>query len=185
MIPLDRIWRFVQNSEQFQEMKMKNAKLVWKQAFHGTLLCMLLVSASISLPSETIRASTTIPQEPIGAPILINSGFECNAGTYLLDAPQGGQMRIHEGWTVAFLNGTPWLHSTSMQYNNGSCGGGAHVEKIEGEDSLAIFAHDLEWTDQPGKPFDVALYQQVEEGEYGLQFERLDGFPLWRQHDAE
>jgi hypothetical protein len=94
--------------------------------------------------------------------MLINSGFECSGGTYLLDAPQGGQMRIHEGWTVAFLNGTPWLHSASMQYNNGSCGGEAHVEKIEGEDSLAIFAHDLEWTDQPGKPFDVALYQQVE-----------------------
>src|SRR5690606_14617810 len=37
-----------------------------------------------------------------------------------------------------------------------------HVEKIEGGDSLAIFAHDLEWTGQPGKPFDVAIYQQVQ-----------------------
>jgi hypothetical protein len=131
----------------------------WRQTFY--FVFSLLLFSSISVPSRCAFASTTFPQNPIGAPMLINSGFECSAGTYLLNAPQGGQMRIHEGWTVAFLNGTPWLHSTSMQYNNGSCGGGAHVEKIEGEDSLAIFAHDLEWTDQPGKPFDVALYQQV------------------------
>jgi hypothetical protein len=133
----------------------------WKQTFYFIFFFALLLFLAISVPSRSAFASTTIPQNPIGAPMLINSGFECSAGTYLLNAPQGGQMRIHEGWTVAFLNGTPWLHSTSMQYNNGSCGGGAHIEKIEGEDSLAIFAHDLEWTDQPGKPFDVALYQQV------------------------
>ncbi|MBX2998917.1 MAG: hypothetical protein KF893_10440 [Caldilineaceae bacterium] len=93
--------------------------------------------------------------------MLINGGFECSEGTYQLDAPQGGQMSIHEGWTVNFLHGTPWVYSANMQYNGGPCGGPAHVEKIEGGDSLAIFAHDLEWTDQPGKPFDVALYQQV------------------------
>ncbi|MEZ4833440.1 MAG: hypothetical protein R2873_15890 [Caldilineaceae bacterium] len=33
--------------------------------------------------------------------------------------------------------------------------------KMEGGDSLALFAHDLEWTDKPGKPFDAAVYQQV------------------------
>jgi hypothetical protein len=133
----------------------------WKQTFYFIFFFVFFLFSSTSVPSRSTFASTTIPQNPIGAPMLINPGFECSAGTYLLNAPQGGQMRIHEGWTIAFLNGTPWLHSTSMQYNNGSCGGGAHVEKIEGEDSLAIFAHDLEWTDQPGKPFDVALYQQV------------------------
>lgn len=94
--------------------------------------------------------------------MLTNASFECSAGTYALDAPQGGKMQIHQGWTVSFLQGTPWLYSASMQFNRGSCGGGAHVEKIEGGDSLAIFAHDLEWTDKPGKPFDVAVYQQVQ-----------------------
>ncbi|MBI1294829.1 hypothetical protein GC175_07710 [bacterium] len=93
-------------------------------------------------------------------PTLINPGFECGAGTYAVDAVQGGQMQIHEGWQVAILNGTPWLYSASMQFN-GACGGSAHVEKIEGGDSLAFFAHDLEWTDQPGKPFDATVYQQV------------------------
>jgi hypothetical protein len=151
----------VENSDQSQELKMANSRLAWKQVFYWVLLGLLLILASISFPSEPVFASTTIPQAPIGAPMLINAGFECNAGTYLVDAPQGGQMRIHNGWTVLFLQGTPWLYSTRMQFNNGVCGGGAHVEKIEGEDSLAIFAHDLEWTNQPGKPFDVALYQQV------------------------
>lgn len=94
-------------------------------------------------------------------PTLINPGFECGAGTYAVDAVQGGEMQIHEGWQVAILDGTPWLYSTSMQFNGGACGGSAHVEKIEGSDSLAFFAHDLEWTDQPGKPFDAAVYQQI------------------------
>ncbi len=95
-------------------------------------------------------------------PTLINAGFECSEGTYAFNAPQGGQMQIHEGWQVALIKGTPWLYSARMQFNSGSCAGNAHVEKIEGGDSLAIFAHDLDWSDQPGKPFDVAVYQQVE-----------------------
>lgn len=94
-------------------------------------------------------------------PTLLNPGFECGAGTYAVPAAQGGEMQIHEGWQVSILNGTPWLYSASMQFNGGSCGGAAHVEKIEGGDSLAFFAHDIEWTDQPGKPFDAAVYQQV------------------------
>ncbi|MCB0117210.1 MAG: hypothetical protein KDD84_24090, partial [Caldilineaceae bacterium] len=94
-------------------------------------------------------------------PTLINPGFECGEGVYPMDAPQGGQMQIHEGWQVAILDGTPWLNSASMQFNGGACGGSAHVEKMEGGDSLALFAHDLEWTDKPGKPFDAAVYQQV------------------------
>lgn len=122
------------------------------------LLSLTLLSAT---PGLTAHPSATIPTKPIGETMLINGGFECSEGTYELDAPQGGHMRIHEGWTVNFLHGTPWLYSASMQFNGGSCGGGAHVEKIEGGDSLAVFAHDLEWTDQPGKPFDVAIYQQV------------------------
>ena len=93
--------------------------------------------------------------------MLTNPSFECSVGIQDLPAPQGGVMRVPAGWTVTFLAGTPWLSSASMQFNNGSCGGGAHVEKIEGDDSLVVFAHDLEWTDRPGKPFDVAVRQQV------------------------
>ncbi|MBP7962735.1 MAG: hypothetical protein KBG20_03190 [Caldilineaceae bacterium] len=94
--------------------------------------------------------------------MLTNPSFECSAGIADLAAPQGGTMKIPVGWTVTFINGTPWVYSASMHFNNGNCGGGAHVEKIEGNDSIVVFAHDLEWTDQPGKPFDVSVHQQVQ-----------------------
>lgn len=94
--------------------------------------------------------------------MLTNPSFECSVGVADLAAPQGGAMKIPLGWTVTFINGTPWVYSASMHFNNGSCGGGAHVEKIEGNDSMVVFAHDLEWTDQPGKPFDVSVHQQVQ-----------------------
>lgn len=94
--------------------------------------------------------------------MLINASFECSAGVNDVPAAQGGVMKIHKGWTLRVLNGTPWANSASMHFNHGNCGGGAHVEKIEGNDSLVVFAHDLEWTDRPGKPFDMAVYQQVQ-----------------------
>jgi hypothetical protein len=143
--------------QDFQQCSVSARRLIYLIVVCG-FLSLALIPAT---PDVTAHHSSTIPDHPIGATMLINGGFECSEGTYALEAPQGGHMRIHEGWTVKFLNGTPWLYSASMQFNGGSCGGGAHVEKIEGGDSLAIFAHDLEWTDQPGKPFDVAIYQQI------------------------
>lgn len=119
----------------------------------GLLLCMLALA--LAAPEEAAAEQLTIP----GVPLVTNAGFECSGGTYAVAALQGGQMQIHNGWTVAILDGTPWLNSASLEFNRG-CGG--HVEKIEGGDSLAIFAHDIEWTSQPGKPFDAAVYQQVQ-----------------------
>lgn len=124
------------------------------------LFCFTLLAGFFTPGS--VQAASTVPPDPTDTPMLTNPNFECSEGTYALAAPQGGEMHIHTGWTVDFLAGTPWLNSASMQYNDGSCGGDAHVEKIEGNDSLAIFAHDLEWTAEPGKPFDVAVHQQVE-----------------------
>ncbi len=119
----------------------------------------LLVFATVTdHPAQA--ASTTIPSEP-PPPTLNNPSFECSQGTYDLTAAQGGVMHIPSGWNVVFLDGTPWLNSASMQYNNGSCGGSAHVEKIEYSDSLTVQAQDLEWSGKPGKPFDVVVYQQV------------------------
>ncbi|RME54223.1 MAG: hypothetical protein D6790_16960 [Caldilineae bacterium] len=94
--------------------------------------------------------------------MLINPGFECREGTYPLEAAQGGEMQIPVGWKVVFIDGSPWVYSTRMQVNGGACSEGGFVERIEGEDSLAVFAQDIEWSDKPGKPFDVAVYQQVE-----------------------
>ncbi len=94
--------------------------------------------------------------------MLINPGFECKVGTYQLESPGGGLMRIATGWTPVFIDGSPWLYSTRMHYAGDDCNGSAHVERIDGEDSQAIFAQDLEQNPEPGKPFDVALYQQTE-----------------------
>lgn len=121
----------------------------------------LAASARLTIVQSTIPDEPN-PDQPKGASMLVNPGFECSEGTYLLDAPQGGQVRIPNGWQVVFIEGTPWVHSLRMQVNGGQCGGDAHVERIEGEDALAMWAHDLEWTSAPGKPFDAAVYQQVE-----------------------
>ncbi|MFZ1753490.1 MAG: hypothetical protein WAU10_07110 [Caldilineaceae bacterium] len=94
--------------------------------------------------------------------MLTNPGFECKTGTYQLESSAGGLMRIATGWTPVFLNGAPWLYSTRMQFAADDCDGSAHVERMDGEDSQAVFAQDIEWSAEPGKPFDVALYQQTE-----------------------
>ena len=54
---------------------------------------------------------------------------------------------------------------------NGGCSGGKEREKMDGRDSLTIRAQDIETLPAPGKPFDVAIYQQVpaiEGGVYSL-----------------
>ena len=93
--------------------------------------------------------------------MLINPGFECKVGTYQLESSAGGLMRIATGWTPVFISGAPWLYSTRMQFAGDDCDGSAHVERIDGEDSQGVFAQDIEWSSEPGKPFDVALYQQT------------------------
>ena len=94
--------------------------------------------------------------------MLINPGFECKVGTYQLESSAGGLMRVAVGWTPVFINGAPWLYSTRMQFAGDDCDGTAHVERIDGEDSQGVFAQDIEWSPEPGKPFDVALYQQAD-----------------------
>lgn len=131
---------------------------------HATVLRLagwfVLLLALVVTPARG-HANGTIPPTPTGLPMLTNAGFECKEGTYPLAAAQGGTMQIPVGWTVKFIDGSPWLYSTRMQYNGGECKGGAFVERLEGADSFAVFAQDLEWSDRPGKPFDVAVYQQV------------------------
>ena len=122
----------------------------------------LLLLLAHAAPAGADLASSTIPSDPTGAPMLTNPGFECKVGTYQLESSAGGLMRIHTGWTPVFIQGAPWLYSTRMQFAGDDCDGTAHVERIDGEDSLAVFAQDIEWSPEPGKPFDVALYQQVE-----------------------
>ncbi|MFO7631790.1 MAG: hypothetical protein R6W76_04570, partial [Caldilinea sp.] len=68
--------------------------------------------------------------------------------------------RIPNGWELTYTGKMPVVDSARIYFAK-SCDGSAHVERIEGEDSVLMQALDLEWSAEPGKPFDASLYQQV------------------------
>ncbi|RIK56127.1 MAG: hypothetical protein DCC57_03885 [Chloroflexi bacterium] len=107
------------------------------------------------------QSSWTVPSV---APVLSNPDFECADG-YTPDVnPAGDATLIPNGWTVSYRSGAPFLSSTRLKYRGGVCddsGGLPFVEKLNGHDSLTILSQHIEWSDAPGKPFDVVLYQQV------------------------
>jgi hypothetical protein len=98
---------------------------------------------------------------------LFAGGFECKETGYhdgaipddeRIDTPN----RIPNGWDLTFNGAMPIVDSARIHFTNPhSCDGSAHVERIEGEDSVLVQARDLEWSAEPGKPFDASLYQQV------------------------
>lgn len=125
--------------------------------------CVLLLCGRAALAQAELQAVGTVP--PATAERLFASGFECNEAGYregeipndeLVNAPN----RIPNGWELTYNGETPIVDSARIHYA-GSCEGSAHVERIAGIDSVVIKARDLEWSSAPGKPFDVALYQQV------------------------
>ncbi len=121
----------------------------------GLALLALAWGAFAPLPAQATNA--TIPDEP-PAPTVTNPSFECSQGVYPLPGPQG-VMQVPVGWSVVFLDGAPWVNSARMHFTGG-CGGG-WVERLEFEDSLTVLAQDIETPPEPGKPFDLAVYQQV------------------------
>lgn len=108
------------------------------------------------VPATALYA--TIP--PV-APVLQNNEFECaSAGYYTQTNSASNVIHIPNGWTLVTLVGAPKVHSARINFAR-SCNGSAHVERISGEDSVLVEAQDLERPPTPGKPFDIALYQQV------------------------
>lgn len=97
---------------------------------------------------------------PATAPVLQNNDFECTIGYYTQTNALGKTIHIPNGWTLVTLNGSPKIHSARINFA-GSCDGSAHIEKMSGIDSVLVEAQDLEKPPAPGKPFDVALYQQI------------------------
>ncbi len=92
------------------------------------------------------------------APILQNPGFECTAGYH----PQPGILGlVPNGWTALILAGAPGLTSARMVFAGG-CEEEGFVERLEGWDSLVVLSQDIETPPEPGKPFDAAIYQQVQ-----------------------
>lgn len=91
------------------------------------------------------------------ATALVNAGFECAQGM----TPQPGiDGLVPDGWQAVVLAGRPTLNSTRIQFT-GRCDGDGFVERIEGDDSLAMLSQDIETPPEPGKPFDAVVYQQM------------------------
>jgi hypothetical protein len=110
-----------------------------------------------TLLAALLALSIAASGAPAQAPPLTNPGFECTQGF----APQDGIVGlVPAGWTATRLAGNPKLNSTRIEFA-GSCEGSGFIERLEGIDSLVILAEDIEEPPEPGKPFDVALTQQV------------------------
>lgn len=111
------------------------------------------------------QANATVP--PAVPERLFAGGFECKDTGYregeipddeLVNTPN----RIPNGWDLTANSAMPIVDSARIHFTRPqSCYGSAHVERIEGEDSVLMQARDLEWSAEPGKPFDASLYQQV------------------------
>lgn len=128
--------------------------------FYLGLALLLSVGWSAALPAPALALDT--PQPAAGdqgpqAPTIHNAGFECNHGY----SPQSGiRGLVPDGWTAVLLQGQPELNSTRT-YFAGSCSGSGFIERIEGEDSLAMLSEDIETPPLPGKPFDAVVYQSA------------------------
>ncbi|MBX3011821.1 MAG: hypothetical protein KF832_09965 [Caldilineaceae bacterium] len=108
--------------------------------------------------AQNITLAGTIP--PV-APVLHNGDFECAIGGYYTATNGIGQViLIPNHWQADIRNGAPRISSTRTHFTK-SCTGSGHVERISGEDSMTVIAQDLERPPDPGKPFDVVIFQPI------------------------
>jgi hypothetical protein len=120
-----------------------------------TLLLALLYPTSTSVAVE----HKTIPDQPVN---LINGEFECFTGFYSTTNPNNQVIRLPAGWNVSFIDGAPETNSTRREVTrNCDQSTGQHIEKLGGLDSWIIKSQNIESSPAPGKPFDLALHQQV------------------------
>lgn len=99
---------------------------------------------------------------------IVNGEFECGeAGYYAATNSRGETILLPNGWTLAATSpySVPILSSARIWFegSKGNCTtSNAHVERISGRDSLFVSSLDIETPPEPGKPFDVSIYQQVD-----------------------
>ena len=128
----------------------------------------LLFLAQTAFAQPPAPTDGTIPPEPM-ANRLVNGRFECGEdGYYPGPEVEGGQILIPNGWGIFTNTTTPVLYSARIFFEkmadqeHGGCDTSkAHVERLDGRDSVYVRALDLERPPAPGKPFDVSLVQQV------------------------
>ncbi|MEM7129948.1 MAG: hypothetical protein AAF702_26700 [Chloroflexota bacterium] len=102
------------------------------------------------------HAVWTLPTDSL----LQNANLECSEGVYQVTDESGQTLTIPNHWVWTPISGTPKLISTNIRVS-GSCDGSGFIEAIEG-DSFMFRSQDIETPPVPGKPFDVAIYQQVQ-----------------------
>ncbi len=145
---------------------MNFASCRWCAPLVIALGMLLLAQTAFAQP----RAPTdgTIPPEPV-ANRLQNGRFECSeAGYYEGTDAQGNLILLPNHWTLFANSPVPVIASARIYFEravdsaNGGCNTSkAHVEQLDGRDSVLVRALDLETPPEPGKPFDVSLVQEV------------------------
>lgn len=125
------------------------------------IVFVLMMVGQAALAQSTPGSGGTVP--PATPERLVNANFECGEGGYTEAAIPPGDTKPNyfpNNWAVSSTLTIPIVTSARIRFAK-SCDGEAHVEKIEGRDSVLIRALDHETPPTPGKPFDVSLYQQV------------------------
>ena len=143
--------------------------------FASCRMCTALVIAFFLLlmgagPVATQDASPydAAPRGTIPEPVpnrLQNADFECdNGGYYVAKNGRNEDILLPNGWTLLANGQVPVLSSARIYFEGpkGSCATDRkHVERISGRDSFFAASLDIETPPEPGKPFDIAIYQQV------------------------
>jgi hypothetical protein len=94
---------------------------------------------------------------------LTNADFECDTGGYYTaQNSRGKTILIPNQWLLQSNGDIPDMNSARIWVVK-SCdtSSAGHVEKISGYDSFFLASLDIESPPEPGKPFDVSIYQQV------------------------
>ena len=125
------------------------------------IVCVLVLLGQAALAQSMPGNGGTVP--PATPERLVNANFECGEGGYTEAAIPPGDTKPNyfpNHWTVTSALTIPIVTSARIRFAK-TCDGEAHVEKIDGRDSVLIRSLDHETPPTPGKPFDVSLYQQV------------------------
>jgi hypothetical protein len=94
-------------------------------------------------------------------PILTNGSFECTNGFTVSQNAVGKDVWIPNGWSVIYAFGAPRLLSSRMSRYVECDPDNGVVSKMDGHDSWYLPSQDIATPPEPGKPFDLVLYQQV------------------------
>ena len=133
--------------------------------FASCRLCApLFIACCLIFVGHTAFAREAAPGDD-PAPVanhLANGEFECGDGGYYEGiSGDNDPMLIPNHWILVSKMVTPFLYSNNMIHSNKVCIENYGGEKIGGNDSLAMYSLDLEWSDAPGKAFDASVYQQL------------------------